>query len=75
MSKNKNNSQQIIINENIFKNIDSLIKKLSSSLNLQKKFIKDIHILFQKNNIENKAQNKKEISLVNKILENLPEII
>ena len=75
MSKNKNNSQQIIINENIFKNIDSLTKKLSSSLNLQKKFIKDIHNLFQKNNIENEVQNKKEISLVNKIVENLPELI
>lgn len=66
---NKKQIQQLITNENISKNSDILIKKLKSSLNLQKQFIKELVNIFMPNKIQN------EINLINKIIELLPEII
>ena len=40
MKKNKSHSHQFIINENNLQDLDLLIKKLKSSLNLQKEFLK-----------------------------------
>ena len=66
---NKKQIQQLITNENISKNSDTLIKKLKSSLNLQKQFIKELVNIFMPNKIQN------DINLINKIIELLPEII
>lgn len=66
---NKKQTQQLITKENIFKNSDTLIKKLKSSLNLQKQFIKELVNIFNPDKIQ---QNNNEI---NKIIDLLPEII
>ena len=69
---NKKQKQQLITNENIFKSSDTLIKRLKSSLNSQKQFIKELVNIFMSNKIE---KNNNEISLVNKLIGLLPEII
>ena len=67
---NKKQKQQLITIENISKNKDTLIKRLKSSLYLQKQFIKELVNIFMPNNIQ---QNNNE-SLVNKLIGLLPEI-
>ena len=69
---NKKQKQQLITNDNIFKSSDTLIKRLKSSLNLQKQFIKELVNIFMPNKIH---QNNNEISLANKLIGLLPEII
>ena len=67
---NKKQKQQLITIENISKNKETLIKRLKSSLNSQKQFIKELVNIFMPNNIQ---QNNNE-SLVNKLIGLLPEI-
>ena len=72
---NKKQTQQLITDDNILKSKDTLIKKLKSSLNSQKQFIKEIVNIFIPNAIQQKQRNNNEINIFKKLIDLLPEII
>ena len=75
MFQNKDNSKkELIITLDLLKNQESLIKKLESSLYLQKLFLKDIDNKLS-SFLKNKGNNKNETSLIEELLSILPEII
>ena len=75
MFQNKDNSKkELIITSDLLKNQESLIKKLESSLYLQKLFLKDIDNKLS-SFLKNKGNNKNESSLIEELLSILPEII
>ena len=75
MFQNKDNSKkELIITLDLLKNQESLIKKLESSLYLQKLFLKDIDNKLS-SFLKNKGNNKNETLLIEELLSILPEII
>ena len=75
MFQNKDNfKKELIITLDLLKNQESLIKKLESSLYLQKLFLKDIDNKLS-SFLKNKGNNKNETSLIEELLSILPEII
>ena len=75
MFQNKDNSKkELIITLDLLRNQESLIKKLESSLYLQKLFLKDIDNKLS-SFLKNKGNNKNETSLIEELLSILPEII
>ena len=75
MFQNKDNfKKELIITLDLLKNQESLIKKLESSLYLQKLFLKDIDNKLS-SFLKNKGNNKNETLLIEELLSILPEII
>jgi hypothetical protein len=78
MKKNKSHSHQFIINENNLQDLDLLIKKLKSSLNLQKEFLKalgkSLSNFFEKEKVDTNIK-LDDIPLLNRFLAILPDII
>jgi hypothetical protein len=78
MKKNKSHSHQFIINENNLQDLDLLIKKLKSSLNLQKEFLKalgkSLSNFFEKEKVDKNIK-LDDIPLLNRFLTILPDII
>ena len=71
----KSNSQKPLnITSELLKDIDSLIKILESSLELQKQFLKDIDNKLS-SFLKNKGKNQKEDSLFEELISLLPKII
>ena len=71
MNPNKKNiNQQLTINVELLKDLNSLIKKLKSSLEFQKTFIKNM-----KEEIYNFLKDKIKTTLIEKLLSVLPKII
>ena len=73
-TKNKSQTITITITLDLLKNIDILIKRLDSSLILQKKFLEEIDNKLS-SFLNNKNRNKNEIALIEELLSVLPTII
>ena len=72
--KKQINSQTIIITLDLLKNVETLIKRLESSLNLQKQFLSEIDNKLT-SFLNNKSKNKNDILLIDQLLKILPKII